>query len=629
MSTTPTPIRRTAKDLFADPEFQKLGANDQRAILLQSDPDFAALSANDQTGIILRLQKSQPFEESPIGRAGRSLGEFAEDVLFPGVGAVAGGTLGASLGPPGIAGGAGIGAVAGLGAKKLVRTLQGRQAPQTLLQDVVEAVTTAAGGPLQESTAISKATQAGRALSATKPLNIPPQLQAAQDLGVPLRKGQAFGGIRSTGEQFLSRTLGGATTFRKQGLQQAAALESGVDQFLTQISRSKLSREDAGIAIQDLLSAARARAGSQVGDALDAIATELPGLQVSQKGPLSTAAKELLNDVSGPTAQFPSLRKMAGEDINQAISVLQEFTGESKQIPIRDAVKLRSLIFKMTNSDDISTVGVASLKRLNSALNTAIQDTVRGAGRADLADAFANASTNFRTVVDSIESKAISRLVKEDKPELVIDILLSKGSATRTQRLIELTGKENFKPIARAAVEKVFDESTNEGVLISQSFAKIRKRIGNDTLNTLLGPENVASFERISKLIDSLGLTNELTQPKPAFGGLGLLQGGLAGAGVGVATANPEKAALGLGFAAGVIGIPALLAKAATRPGGLATLEKSLNEASRAGGRKEVFQRLVGLAGAEASRTQLLKKLEPQEDANAPVVGRNRSLLNR
>lgn len=530
----------------------------------------------------------------------RSLTTLTEDVGYPSLGAFVGGAIGAPLGPLGMAGGAAIGGMAGEAGKDVVRSLTGRvsEVPESG-QQAINIATAGIAGPLQETGTMLRGGQ--RALQMT------PQTAGAIEFGVDITKGQAQGGIRKAFENFLSKTIGGSRSFKALGQKQAAQLEAGIDDFVSRISKTDLAPDEAGNLLSDLIGATRKRLGSAVEGAEKAITQTLPDLKVRNEGAIATRAKELLTELRGPTKDFEALRSFG--DFNKAIKLLEQFARTEKagapiQKSISDALELKRLLQDAANFGEVGTKGEAALKRMAGTLRSEIESVVRQANP-QLADNLAQADEAFSSAIKRIDSRAIKQLLREDKPEVVLDIMLRKGAKTRISRIEELVGPQEIKPIARAAVQKIFDDATNEGVLISQSFASLQKKIGKDTINKLLGsPENVASFERLSKLIDQLGLTSELTKPSSAVGGMGLLQGGLASAAGGIMAIQPERALEGSLFVAGVVGLPAALAKMATRKGALVNLERILSESVAREGRQVAAQRLMGIVLAEKTRSE-------------------------
>ena len=546
-----------------------------------------------------RIQELAPKKETTI--MGR-IGEFAEDIGFPGMGAFAGGVAGLPLGPLGVAGGAGLGAMAGSAGKNIIRSLQGRGAtPEEVSTDIG---ISGAAGPFQE---LGPATRGmGRTLQTIKST---PQSEAAQKMGVDITKGQAGSHFLATVEDFLSKTLGGSQFFKGLGQKQAKQLDEGIEKFTSQISRSKLSKEDAGTLLQEMVKKMRARAGENVGKAVQQIGKELPDLKVPQKGVLASEAKGLLGELEGATAQHTELRKFA--DIDQAIKILRQFSAEGVEIPIKDAIKLRSILFKIGDVEGISTLGKSNIKRLNHALDESIGNAVKGAGREDLFTLFRTASDEFRTVADKVDSKVIQQLLKENNEDLIVDILLRRGASGRIDRIVSIVGEKNFRPVARAAMERIFNEATEEGILISQKFANIRKRIGDKAINKLLGSEQAAKeFADIAQLIDSLGLTRQLTTPRGASGGMGLLLGGSAAAGASLLAGSPEAAGASVLFTSGIVGLPALLARYMTGPKGMATLKQTIEEGMRVGGKREATVRLISLLTAQQAKERTLKRTE-------------------
>ena len=547
----------------------------------------------------------------------RSLATLGEDIAFPSLGAGIGAAVGLPLGP-GAFGTAAIGGMAGEAAKDVFRSLTGRVAEVGTPQEQVMRIgTSGLAAPLQEARAITGPAQ--RALTMT------PQAAGAIEFGVDITKGQAVGGIRQRYESLLSKTLGGSGAFKKLGKQQAAQLEAGIEDFTSQISKQDLAPDEAGNLLIELIGETRDKIGKIVGEAESAITQKLPDLKIKNEGTISAKATELLSELKGPTKDFEALRQFG--DFGKAIKLLEQFARVSKkgqesklldqfgrQLPaeripieksVQNAIELKRLLQDAANFGEIGTKGEAALKRMAGTLRSEIESVVRKVDP-KLADDLVKADEGFKEAIQRIDSRAIKQLLREDKPEVVLDILLRKGSKTRISRVEELIGPEEMKPIARSAVKKIFDDATNEGVLISQSFANLQKKIGPETINKLLGsPENVESFGRLSKLIDNLGLTAELTKPgSGGSAGIGLLQGAVSTAVGGAVAMKGESLAAGTLFGLGVAGLPAALAQMATRKGALVNLERILADSVAREGQKVAAQRLMGIVLAEKSRSE-------------------------
>lgn len=613
MSTTqpilkPQQSKPVLVDIIQDQEFRSLSPQVRSEVLSQLDERFAGLEegqklslASDLDGFLASItpESSIPKKKSFFEKAGR----FIEDVGYPAMGAAGYAAAGAPLGPLGMLGMGAFGAGAGQSALELKRQATegvplGNEGEQQRI------ALSMMGGVVQEAPALLRQTK--------NILN--PKQQAALSTGVPLTKGQAKGSLL---ESQLRSIFSSKGEFRKLAIdKQIPALEVAMDDLVSKISTSSLAGPQKGEFIQKAVSEARELAGEGIGTAMDNIVHTLPRLSVPQKGSLAKSAKDLLFEITKPTAQHPSLRSLGSEDLNKAVKVLREFTDTSVTIPIKDAAKLRSLIFKLSDSDGVSSIGQASLKRLNAALTDAISESVRGAGRQDLLDAWMAANKNFRGVASKMDETTIKAIMKSDKPEVIIDYLLQPGVESKLTSLEGVIGSRKMEVVRRAALERMFEKSSKEGILLSQSFANMRDKLGERAIEKIVGANNVSKFDELTKVIDALGLTTELIRPASSGAGLGLVAGGLGGAAVGLGTGNTGAAASSLLFSAGVTLIPKALAMIITRKGGLVTVENIIQQGLKQGGRQEAIRRLIGLAASETGKAGMAELLsEPDSQA--------------
>lgn len=541
-----------------------------------------------------------------------------EDVGFPAVGAGAGALLGAPLGPPGILVGGLAGGMSGEAAKQIGRSLTGRleEVPQGFDQ-TLDIATAGLGGAIQEAAPLLRSVA-----RPPIPKPTPPQVTAAGELGVDITKGQAFNGFRKTIENLLSKSLGGSRSFRELGLKQSQQLEEGIQKIASQISRANLPPDQAGHLLQSMLEHSRELAGRRVGQTLDLISKELPNVKVAKSGKISQTARDLLNEITRPSVAFdvPALSKV--DDIESVSKVLRQFAQGDATASIEDTVRLKRLLDKLADFDaGGSKVGKSALQRLSGAVNESIESAIEAAKRPDLLKQFRADKANFGRVIERIESKTIQQILKEDKPEIVVDILLRKGSESRVERIIELIGEKNIKPVARSAVEKIFNDSSSEGILISQKFANLRDKIGDKTIAKLLGGDEqlIEQFERTAKLIDSLDLTTALTQQGTGVAGSGLLQGGIAGVGSGIIGANTGKIVPALAFSGGVLFIPAAVSKLMTSKLGLVRVQNIIKDSLAQGGKELARARFAGLLVSEATKSQIKGFFEPRQDGITTV----------
>lgn len=652
MSTTPQAIRRTAQDLYSDPEFQKLSPQAQRIVLVQSDADFATLSPAAQSIVMNKLQQPVPLAESPVGRAARGLPALVEDIAYPGMGALAGGIAGASLGPPGVIGGGAIGAVGGETLKQIKRRIMGEGgAPKTLTESIVNALGVAAGGAAQEAGPLL------RQLSQAPKAPLPAQ-KLAMEFGVPMTKAQQTqGGVRSAYESILRRSFGGPGVFREFDEVQNARIGKAADEIADSITTKGLSKQEFGTFVGSKLQAADAAASKIYDEALEVVsrsgASEVP---VFVKGPLQQRASELVRQIELPPDFEAGLSNI--ESRSTAIGILKNFTRAEKvtkdvsplvtergeQItrttvePIKmtweQARRLRTQLFQLTNSGELN-IGKGALKQLNRELDSAMESALVEAEKLDAAYSFRIASSNYKRVQELLDDSVITRLTRNDRPEVVADILLSRGVGTTAQNLQKLIGPKNMQSVQRALFERIFDKSLREGVLVGNNIERSLEKIGDESLSALFPPEHLGKIRRFAELADTAAL--RVSKPTSAegpsllaFGQSGLAVSSAIQAGKALVQAEPGTFLLYLGGTAAVTLGPRQLARMVTNPKATDVALQLLEVERKSDAAKNLGLRLVTILGMDQAKEQLLRKLEPQEEpAPTPVLGKQRSLLNR
>ncbi len=552
------------------------------------------------------------------------------------VGAIGGGIAGAPAGPPGILAGAALGAMGASAIDQLARRALGQKdVPQTSAEASRKILQAGTTGVIQEG--------GGRVVNQLlKPVlgkvfgkKISSELAAAEEFGIPVKKGDvAPGEIRQALEGFVETTPLGRSAIRKFRLKsQIPEINRTIDEFVKGISKSNLETDQAGEAFISFLNLARKKVGDTFNKAVLDIAKQVPNASIRGKTILSETAGKLSNTLKGSTKEFESL--LSVEDLKRAISILDDFASTGKtvkstildaagkevtsfiprSIPIEKAINLRKLLFSISKASD-TTIGKGTIKKLNQALTESIGEALERTGRKDLFNQFLKVSKDFRFVLDNLEKRSFKQILNQESPELVVDILLRRGASTRLNRVekvFEVAGIPLGKlaPIRAAAVRKLFDDASREGIPISNVINDIERKIGTKTLKKLLGGDEVLiRFRRFSGLLDSIGLTRQLSSPQGGGAGIGLAiggaAGGLVGGAAGIASGDPVKAAQltagGIGFGVAVFALPGLVAKLITNPKRLATVESILKSEFKRGGRSAAISRLIGFIGAQTEK---------------------------
>lgn len=578
---------------------------------------------------------------------------FVEDIAYPGMGAYAGGVAGASLGPPGIAAGAATGAAAGTALKHNVRQLTGRQTetPEEIAADIG---TSTLFGPMQEARAIMPS-KAGKVLTPTQALGA--------EFGVPMsRAQQTQGKMASAFESQVRRAFGTQGLFRDRlDIPANKALVKAAESLADEISQAKGTQKEIGVYVQKALNDADKTAGNLYDQALQVI-TQAGGdkVKVPVKGSLQDAAKRLIREIELPPEFSKGLEKVEGRQM--ALGILENFTSATKTVerqaatgainaagqPImqtrpaqvaktltfEEARRLRSQIFALVNSGEV-TIGKGSLAQFNRELDAAMKDALRREGQGQLATLFEKASENYHKVQDLLEHSTISRLIKNDKPELVAEMLLQRGSETSAQTLRTLIGPQKMQVVERALWEKMFTNvlERHDGVVVGNTLERAFNGLGTETQKAIWGgrPELLGKIQRFVRLADTVSLKSSLSNPLSAqpTSLMGLMQTGS----IGVAAINAGKAALTLdatGFAINVGSagtmylLPSTVARWMTRPDAIDVATKALQTQANSKTGRELAYKLMILVQAQ-EQSENLKKLTrqhmtPRESRNIAEV---------
>jgi len=319
------------------------------------------------------------------------------------IGAIGGGIAGAPFGPPGIVGGGMLGAAGAESLDQLIRRLLGQPSPETSLGAAGQIAEAATGGALQEAGPVARSLVAG-----TKALQTQRLLSAAE-FGLPLTKGQATpGSIREALESFIGSTVLGRATMRSFKLtEQVPILNREIEQFINQVSKSRLSSEQAGELLAGLLNKSKERVGEMFAEEVKAIAREVPKAAIRPPAELFSVAQKMLDNIKLSTDEFTSL--LGVESLKKAVKILEDFSA-GHEIPLSKAVELRKLLFKVSEAAEVD-IGKGSIKKLNQALTKSMGDVLEQQGRPDLFQRFLDASHKFRFVSENLEKKGIQQIL--------------------------------------------------------------------------------------------------------------------------------------------------------------------------------------------------------------------------
>lgn len=450
--------------------------------------DSPSQAPNVPAGFVLDGQSSSTPQQSDSILD--KLGHFAEDVVYPTVGATAGAAVGAGSGietGPGdiattLAGGA-LGAAAGNEVKRGVRAARGRSDlnPQGW-GHVSDDATAAAGGVMQELPAALKSSQAVGEI-------VPAIVQDAENMGIKLTPGTTGGRVLSWIENHL-RSNPNTSGLLNQTIDKEtnqSVLNAG-QQLADHIAQAGLSADPqiAGNTIADAGASVQKAASDLYDHALNAIeAKGASNVPVQLDGDVQQTAQKMLADLTSNRGDFADAFPNQ-QDRQLAIQTLQEFanpsktttvpasgildslgnpipgasTTQAKVLPFDGARTLVSDLSALIRKGD-TTLGKGSLTQLKTALQGSMQSSL-DAANPGLGTAFRNASTNYAKVQDAMSNSVVSRLMQNKSPELAAKFLLSNGSAISNVQALQAAIGDKAAPVIQGSLlNELLSQSTN------------------------------------------------------------------------------------------------------------------------------------------------------------------------
>jgi hypothetical protein len=406
-----------------------------------------------------------------------------------------------------------------------------------------------------------------------------------------------------TPESIVRRTITGFAQFYESDRRLATELSRAAEDVAREISGMRLSPTEAGKLAQETVRSIIKNSGERLGGVSDSIIRETSDPGIVIKNNVSKAAQGILDEGWLKAIEdFPSLGGV--ETANKARNILRDFAqgvrreetglfdvaGEKiirevdRVIPFSEAKWIRSFLFKIKQSGEVD-VGKEAIGRLNHALHDAMMDTVRKAGRPDLADAFEAASSQHRFVMDTIEGKIIRSLLGANE-EAAIDLFMrgDRSVSTATQFFDLIKGKPEVKEKIQAAVwRRIIERTIKEGSLVSNTLEGQLKQVRKQGMETIFSPEQLGAINDFSKAANyaslPAGVTKPLSSHGPSLLALGQSTAIVAGAGGmagSIVTGNaPGFLISGAGTTAVIAG-PYIMAKWMTRPDAVRAMTKAM-----------------------------------------------------
>lgn len=432
-----------------------------------------------------------------------------------------------------------------------------------------------AGAVVGEATAqfgragqIAIAGPAATSAAAREVLRVPSQVAAAKEFGVQLTRGQASQGIFTTAfERLLRGAFGSAQVLKKLDFKVAQQLRRAGQQIADDISKRPLSRLEIGEFVQNTLNRRRALAQAAFGKAEENILKNAGNVRVELRPFFKQEVNKLVAQFDPGITAVPGVGQAGG--VGKVAKILKDFSALD-ELSIAEARALQKNLRALTRDRELSAAS-GSLKVLERRLTEQIRGALRRAGKFQELRNFETASTNLAKTIDLLDRSAIKRLSDLDRPELVAEYLLQKGSQTRVTELRSAIGSQNMRKVERALWEQTLLKAQSEGVLPGDAIERVLgKQLGEDVLEAIWGqrPEILAKIQRFANLANIVSLRPGITKPLSAgdlptgmFAQLGAASTGI----IFVLSGDPQTGALFLGGA--LLG-PAVIAKLLTRKDG-------------------------------------------------------------
>ena len=359
---------------------------------------------------------------------------------------------------------------------------------------------------------------------------------------------------------------------------------------------------EAGAFVQQALADTRDAAGQALGNEYEKVANAATE-QVSV-GKSLPRIQELLAELKDPTKTFPGLGGV--DDVNKAIGILQDFTkthdvvntgildaagnaitrNVPRTVSVEDALKLRSLLFKLSNSGEVG-IGKGALQQLTQEWHSEIVNALNKQDPA-LAQQFTRASAQYRQFITTFNSQTIKSLINKGAPERVLDVLMSGGGETTATNLKQMIGARNMEVVRSSLWKRLLEQSSpGDSTFLAPKFDRMLDKLGPAAQEAVFGStENVVKMRKFAAMMDTSWMH---AAAKQSIGGLAIKAGAGAAVGVGADRVLEHDGAGGWkmwGPAGAAMALaPALVAKVLARPGTVDVLAKAMttSPASAAG----------------------------------------------
>lgn len=534
-------------------------------------------------------------------------------------GAAIGAALGTAGGPLGMIAGAGIGAAAG----RAGGILGGVETPATSLESaemigeagavgattefVFRGLAKGRGGLFRRGPTLSE-----RALASE-------EQQLVKEFGVEFTPGQLTKSrLLQAFESILERTITGPFAAREQAVRNNRQLNIAIDRLVNSISVAR-SRKEAGDLFAASLQTLRRSAGKEFGTARELLeatrgnetikftssrAEEIRRLldeivEISGAAPGSKTAARELKALSDATID-PSLPAAIQAAINKPNPTVSELLVAAERMRLlRDA----------TNNRKVS----GALRKARQEIFAELGEKLEGSP--ELAE-FNRARVRLAEVEDALTDSFLRKMAKSKRGSEVLGASLVNSSAiSRAQDIKTIFGGRVPDVARRAFVEEIIERASQPGskglgrVVPGNSLEKVLKDVGDDTINTVLEPNEAAALRKLSELSDALNLPAILTQPESAVRPSLLALGQSGQVGRSVASGNPLLALLGSGI---TLGVPDALSRLVFSRNGAELLAKAALAKRRTNEFTKLFLRMAAIVLREGQSEETEQDSEQQ-----------------
>jgi len=449
-------------------------------------------------------------------------------------GAIAGAPFAVPTGGGSVIGGAALGAAGGEALQQVLgRFLPSTAPPSGLPQSSTESISrlsdAATFGILQEAGPLARGAALGAARPAVEASTRFGALQArganvaAQEAGISLTPAQASQSSALTATESISRRgLVAASIYKKFDTKVNRQLIGRAEDILDNVSKGRLSREEAGANIQLALKDAKTAASEAIGAVRDGISSQAGDVPLNSRA-VSARAQQLLSEFEGSRVSEAA----SVEGLGKAREILSKFAEPGGPVTVQDALKDIKLINKLIGGDEL-TIAQGELGQLKNVLMENIDSALRASGNPKLASQLRSSNLAFAQTLEKLEQGTIKRVLRSDRPELVGGIILDGGitTAKNVTSLIASTGKtRQLAQVQRSVLEEIVSRAVkgdvtgvSEGVLPGQSLLKVRERVGDDVLQEIFktNPGILSEFDRFTNLANTIALKSNVSLPTSA-----------------------------------------------------------------------------------------------------------------